>query len=67
MNVRDLPIVNIVCEYGAQDSVFDSLLLVGPVLVVLIATLGRSIVTELLALAYVAVFLITVLYRSRGG
>ncbi|WP_136688373.1 hypothetical protein [Halorhabdus amylolytica] len=67
MNVRDLPIVRTIYESGADDRVFDGLLLAGPFVVVLIAGLGRSFVTELLAVAYVGVFLGYVLYRGIRG
>jgi len=64
MSLRDLPIVCTVYESGADDHVFDGLLLVGPFVVLSIAVLGRSVVTELLALAYVSVFVGYVLYRG---
>ncbi|MFB6308044.1 MAG: hypothetical protein ABEH35_01820 [Haloarculaceae archaeon] len=64
MNLGDLPVVSAVFEAGADDRVFDSLLLAGPVVIGLIALLGRSIVTEALAVIYIAVFVAYVLYRG---
>ncbi|QGN06027.1 hypothetical protein Hrd1104_01115 [Halorhabdus sp. CBA1104] len=64
MNLADLPIVGTVYESGADDRIFDGLLLVGPLVVVVIAALGRSLLTELLAVAYLVVFLGYVLYRG---
>jgi hypothetical protein len=64
MNRRDLPIVKAIFESGADDRIFDSLLLVGPLVVVVIAALGRSLLTELLAVAYLVVFIGYVLYRG---
>ena len=67
MNLRELPVVRTVSESGADDRVFDSLLLVGPVLVVSIAVFGRSVLTVALAAGYISVFLVYVLYQAFGG
>ena len=64
MNPRDLPVLSHVFESGADDRVFDSLLLLGLPLILLISVLGRSLATELLAIAYLAAFVGYVLYRG---
>ncbi|MFB6183675.1 MAG: hypothetical protein ABEI96_03895 [Haloarculaceae archaeon] len=51
-------------EYGADDRVFDWLIVYGVAQVVLIALVGRTLPTELLAGAYVCTFLLTLLYRG---
>ncbi|MFC6769873.1 hypothetical protein [Natrinema soli] len=64
MRVSDLPVVGDLLESGAEDRVFDSLLLVGPLLILLIALVGRSSLTTGLALSYVSFFIAYVLYRG---
>ncbi|MFD1687666.1 hypothetical protein [Halolamina salifodinae] len=64
MKFRELPLVAHVFESGADDRVFDSLLLLGPPLILLIAVLGRSLATELLAVAYLVAFVGYALYRG---
>ncbi|MFB1062786.1 hypothetical protein [Natrinema sp. H-ect4] len=67
MRANDLPIVGELLESGAEDRVFDSLLLVGPLLILFIALVGRSILTTGLALSYVVFFTAYVLYRGVRG
>ncbi|MFB6202155.1 MAG: hypothetical protein ABEI98_09115 [Halorhabdus sp.] len=64
MNVSDVPVVGTVLDSGADDRVFDSLLLAGPLVIVTIGVLGRSILTELLAVGYVTLFVGYVCYRG---
>ncbi|OLZ40808.1 hypothetical protein A6E15_07300 [Natrinema saccharevitans] len=64
MRLADVPVVGDLLESGAEDRVFDSLLLVGPALILVIAVLGRSAVTIGLAAAYVLFFVAYVLYRG---
>ena len=68
MTLRD-PILGTVYESGADDRVYDGLLLLGPVVILLIAVLvtvfdERPLIVELLAAGYVAVFVGYVLYRG---
>jgi len=63
MTPRDLPVVSVVFDAGADDRVFDSLLLVGPLIIALIVALGRSLVTEVVAIAYIAMFVGYTLYQ----
>jgi len=64
MTLRNLPGVSPVFEAGADDRVFDSLVLIGPPVIGLIVILGRSLVTALVAIAYIAVFVGYTLYRA---
>jgi len=64
MKLRNVSIVSYVFEAGADDRIFDSLLLVGPLVIGLIVVLERSLVTEVLAVAYLAVFVTYALYQG---
>ncbi|WP_336036524.1 hypothetical protein [Halobacterium yunchengense] len=64
MNVGDVPVVGEVVEAGADDRVFDGLLLAGPLVVALIAVLGRTPVTVAVAAGYVAVFVAYTLWKA---
>ncbi|WP_408958108.1 hypothetical protein [Natrinema sp. 74] len=64
MTLSDVPIVGDLLEAGAEDRVFDGLLLVGPVLIALIAVDGRSPLTTVIAVAYLLCFVAYVLYRG---
>jgi len=64
VNVRRVPGVGYVLSAGADDRVFDTLLLLGPPVVVLIALLHRSTVTEVIAGGYIAAFVLYTLYRG---
>lgn len=54
--VERIPIVSTLLAAGPNDRVFDSLLLIGPLLIVVIAAVGRSVLTSLLAAAYLVSF-----------
>lgn len=64
MKSRDIPVVSALFEAGADDRVFDSLLLIGPFVIGLIVVLGRSLVTEAVAIGYLAAFVGYTLYRG---
>lgn len=68
MTLRDIPVVSAVVsavvEAGPDDPVFDSLLLLGLPVIVVIAVLGRWWLTEALALAYLVAFVGYVAYRG---
>ncbi|QKG94414.1 hypothetical protein EXE43_12730 [Halorubrum sp. SS5] len=64
MKSRDIPVVSAVLEAGADDRVFDSLLLTGPLVIGLVVVFGRSLVTEAVAIAYIAAFVGYTLYRG---
>lgn len=56
MNADGIPILGELLAAGPNDRVFDSLLLVGPLLIVVIAVVGRSALTTLLAVGYLVAF-----------
>ena len=64
MNPQNLPVVSSIFEVGADDRVFDSLLLAGPLLLGIIIVLNRSLFTELLAFGYIAIFVVYTVYRG---
>ncbi|AHG01721.1 hypothetical protein HALLA_00085 (plasmid) [Halostagnicola larsenii XH-48] len=64
MRIGDLPNVGDPFEGGAEDQVFDSLLLLGPIIIVLIAIVGRSALTTIITVAYLSSFVGYVLYRG---
>jgi hypothetical protein len=67
MRLRDLPVVSSVVEAGADDRVFDFLLLAGPLLIGAVVVLDRSLFTGALAVAYLAAFVTYTLYRGLRG
>ncbi|WEL16577.1 putative membrane protein [Halorhabdus sp. SVX81] len=73
MKLETLPFVSAVLESGADDRIYDGLLLTGPVVILLIAVLETtrtrflSGVAKALAIAYVTAFVAYVLYRGVRG
>lgn len=64
MRLREIPVIAHVIDAGADDRVFDALLLLGPVLIALIALVGRTTLTEAIAVAYLGTLIGYVLYRG---
>jgi hypothetical protein len=64
VNPRDLPVLSSIIEAGAQDPVFDGLLVVGPLVIAVVAVLGRALLTEGIATVYIVVFVGYVLSRA---
>ncbi|MFA9418140.1 hypothetical protein [Natrinema sp. HArc-T2] len=64
MNLRDFPVVGDLLEAGAEDRVFDVLLLVGPLLILFIAVVGRSVLTSGGAIIYILFFILYIIYRG---
>jgi hypothetical protein len=64
VNATDLPIVKQVLESGADDRVYDSLVLAGPIVIAVILVAGRTVVTTGVALLYIACFVSYLLYRG---
>jgi hypothetical protein len=64
VNVDDLPIIGRVHQWGAEETVYDALLLCGPLVVLVIAVLGRTSVTVGLTGLYVASFVGYALSRA---
>ncbi|SDZ78978.1 hypothetical protein SAMN04488065_0328 [Haloplanus vescus] len=57
MTPARLPLLEQILESGADDRVFDGLLVVGPAVIALIAAFGRSPATIALAAGYIVAFL----------
>jgi hypothetical protein len=57
MDLESIPFVGPLLSAGADDSVFDALLLLGPIVIVAVTILGRTPTSILLALAYTGGFL----------
>lgn len=64
MKLSDVPVISAVFEAGADNRVFDLLLLLGPLVIGLVVVLGRSLVTRVLAVAYISVFVAYALYQG---
>jgi hypothetical protein len=60
MQLNDVPVLGMLVEWGADDRVFDALLLLGPLLVVVIAVVGRHSLLVAVSSIYVLVFLLRV-------
>lgn len=57
-----LPVIRTVIDAGPEDRIFDGLLIVGPLVILLLAVLGRSTLTMGIGAVYVAAFVVYVLY-----
>lgn len=64
MNAADVPVLGSLMRSGTRDRAFDVLLGLGPVLVALIALVGRNVFTTALAACYVLAFVGYVGYKS---
>jgi len=64
MNPETLPVVGPVFEFGAQNRVLDSIMLLGPVVVLAIVLLGRTPLTTAFVALYVASFIGYFLYSG---
>lgn len=64
MRPQDLPWVGRVLAFGPDDVVYDSLILLGPLVVALFVVAGRNPVTIAVALGYVASFVSYAAYRA---
>lgn len=64
MRSTDVPVVSHVRESGPHDRVYDALLLSGPLVIVIIAALGRTLPTRVLAVSYIVLLVAYVLFRG---
>ena len=64
MNPANFPVLRTVFKYGAQDRVLDTIMLLGPVVVLGVAVIGRNPVTEMLMAAYVFSFVVYVVING---
>lgn len=69
MKVRDVVVVRAMIDAGPNDRIYDAMLLAGPLVVVILAVVGRNPLTVTVALLYLVAFVGYVLYRgaSREG
>jgi len=68
MQLEEIPVVGPLLAAGADDRVFDALLVSGPILIVAIALLGRNPGSVALAVAYTVGFSVYIGYKGiRGG
>jgi len=64
MQLEDIPVVGPLLNAGADDRVFDALLVLGPVIIIAIALLGRNTASVALAVAYTAGFTVYIGYKA---
>lgn len=64
MRIQDLPVIGPLFAAGADDPVFDALLLLGPIAILVISFLGRTMVTVAIAVAYTGGFLGYIVYKG---
>lgn len=61
---EEIPIIGALLQFGERDMGYNVLILCGPLVIALLALLGRSLETELLAGGYVTAFVLYTLYKS---
>lgn len=64
MNPRNLPYVDAVFRFGAQNRVLDTYLLLGPIVILIFVIIGRNSFTVLVTGLYVLSFIAYVLYNG---
>lgn len=56
MDIEEIPLLGPVVRFGAQNRVFEGLLLTGPIVILLIAVVGRTPMTRALVVVYLLAF-----------
>lgn len=64
MTPRSLPLIRFLNEAGPDDRVFDGMLLAGPIIIVIIAIVGRTNLTSGLVWLYIIAIFGYVLYKG---
>ncbi|WP_135662730.1 hypothetical protein [Halorhabdus rudnickae] len=64
MGFEQIPFVGSLLTAGADDAVFDALLILGPIVIITITLLGRSIPSILLAVGYTGGFVAYIAYKG---
>lgn len=64
MDIKNLPIVSQVVSFGPESRLFDSLLIAGPLVVILIVFFGRNVFTLAIASSYLLWFVASVVYTG---
>lgn len=64
MKPRDVPLVDQIVESGADDHVYDTFMLMGPLVLVIVAVVGRTLLTEVVVGAHLLAFTTYVVYNA---
>lgn len=64
MNPENLPVVGAVFRFGARNRVLDTYVLLGPLVILTFAILGRNLFTVLVTALYILSFIAYVLYNG---
>lgn len=64
MNPDQIPYVRFVTRFGVEDRVLAAFMIVGPLVILTLALLGRAMITTAVATGYVVLF---VLYIASKG
>lgn len=64
MQLEDIPVIGSLLAAGADDHVFDALLVLGPVVIIAITLLGRNLASITLAVAYTVGFIVYIGYKG---
>ena len=64
MNPENFPYVGAVFRFGANDRVLDSILLLGPVVILVLVIFGRTAFTTILTASYIFAFTGYVIYNG---
>lgn len=64
MNPQQIPFVRLVSRFGIKDSVLTGFMIAGPVVILVLALVGRTAITITVAAAYVSLFVLYVVYKG---
>lgn len=64
MTPEDIPVLGTLFEVGAKSRLYDAMMLLGPILIVLIAIVGRTEVTTVSAGIFVITLPLYILFQS---
>lgn len=64
MTPDSLPLIAWLSEASPGDPIFDSLMILGPILLLVVAIVGRTTATNFLVGIYVASFFVYVIYNG---
>lgn len=64
MKLERIPFIGPLLAAGADDPVFDALLILGPIVIIVITVLGRGLPSILLAVAYTGGFVGYIAYKG---
>lgn len=62
-----VPLLGTLSRAGADDRVIDGLMTCGPIIILLIVLFGRTVGTIALAVVYIVLFTVYVLYKGSEG